>query len=306
MERRITGALLLGWLAWGTAAAQAPAFRANSDLVTVPCAVLDERGAPVKGLEAGDFQVFDNGRRRVMDRVWVDGDSPLTLGVIIDASASQESKVEEHRQTALQVLERILRPGDRAFVRSIPGDAGWDETAQGLDEVRRRLAGGFGAPLRAPCAGGSGGGRACGSTPLWDAVFDAARLKLQAIKGNKALLLITDGYDIGSVHTWREAADATHKAETAVYAIQYRSELGGTFPKNLYSLLAEAGGTWFTEPKGNLDAVVSRLRADLRERYVLSFRPDKLSPGIRHEVEVKVTRPELTVRGRKIYFWPPE
>ncbi len=243
----------------------------------------------------------------MIDHVWLDSDSPLTLGVIVDATPSQESKFEEHRQTSLAVLERVLRPGDRAFVISLADEVRmWADSAGSVDEIRSRLMGPAGALFGVPCLKTPANRSACGSTPLWDAVRDAARLKMRAIKGNKALLLITDGFDTGSVHSWRDAADEVHKAEVAVYAVQYRSDLGGTFPQNLYRLVADAGGTWFTEPKGKFDSIASRIQADLRERYVLSFRPDKLSPAARHEVQVQVVRPELSVRGRKIYFWSPD
>jgi hypothetical protein len=66
----------------------------------------------------------------------------------------------------------------------------------------------------------------CGSSPLWNAVYDAARLKLRPLTGNKALLILTDGFDSGSARTWRQAADEAHKADTTVYAIQYPSPTG--------------------------------------------------------------------------------
>lgn len=287
-------------LLWGAASAQTQTtYRSNTDLVTASCAVLDEHGKPVRGLAQSDFRVTDNGRSRLIDHVWLDSDSPLTLGVIIDASASQESKIEEHRQTALGVIERILRPEDRAFVMSISGEARiWSDSTGNLDRIRGRLAQG----LR--CADNSK--FSCGATPLWDAVFEAARDRLLPAIGSKALLILTDGFDTGSIHAWLEAAEEVHKAGASVYAIQYRSDLGGTYPQNLYKLLSDTGGTWFSGPNPDYGSVASRLQADLRERYVLSFRPDKLSPANRHEVDIQTIRPELTVRGRKVYFWAPE
>jgi len=105
--------------------------------------------------------------------------------------------------------------------------------------------------------------------------YDAARLKLQGVRGNKALLLLTDGFDTGSVRTWSEAASAAQKADTAVYAIQYRSASGGSYTPQLYRLVAETAGTWFSAPAGDLGPIVARLETDLRERYVVGFRPEK-------------------------------
>jgi VWFA-related protein len=139
---------------------------------------------------------------------------------------------------------------------------------------------------------------------LWNAIYDAARLKLRALPDSKALLILTDGFDSGSTHTWRQAADEVHRADASVYAIQYRSGPGGRFAPDLYRLVDEAGGATFDPPKGDVHAIVSRIESDLRRRYVLAFRPERLSGKVRHDVRVETTRPELTVRARKTYFTP--
>jgi hypothetical protein len=87
-----------------------------------------------------------------------------------------------------------------------------------------------------------------------------------------------------------------------VYAIQYLSGFGGKFAPDLYRLVAEAGGASFNAPHGEFGPIVSRLETDLRRRYVLGFRPERLSGKIRHDVRVEVTRPNMSVRARKAYF----
>jgi Ca-activated chloride channel homolog len=99
-----------------------PAFRSNVELVAVSCMVVDANGVAAGDLTRDEFHVYDNGVRRVVENLWIDTDLPLTLGVLIDASESQEQQLSEHRQTALELLERILQPGDRAFVISVAED----------------------------------------------------------------------------------------------------------------------------------------------------------------------------------------
>src|SRR5205807_512089 len=79
------------------------------------CVVVDSRGVPVWDLRRDEFRVFDNDVRRTVENLWVDTDVPLTLAVLIDVSASQADRVAEHRRTALEVVQRILLPGDQAF-----------------------------------------------------------------------------------------------------------------------------------------------------------------------------------------------
>jgi VWFA-related protein len=224
----------------------------------------------------------------------------LTIGIIIDASESQREQVAEHRQTALVLLGRLLRAGDRALVVSVNQEVRLAaDLSPSVPDLRRHMEEGRGVLLGTPCPA-----RECGSSPSWNAVYDTARLKPSSIAGNKALLILTDGFDSGSPHTWRQAADEAERAETTVYAIQYQSKFGGHYTPDLYRLVEEAGGTWFPAAAGEFDAAVSRIETDLRRRYVLGVEPERLSGKLRHDIRVEVTRPDLTVRARKTYFQP--
>jgi len=290
-----------------------PPFRSNVEIVVVPCTVINASGAAVGDLKRDDFHVYDNDVRRPVESLSMDNDLPLTLGVIIDASESQKEQISEHRQTAAELLQRILRPGDRAFVISVDQDVRlqFDLTDASAD-IRQHLADGLGNLFGEPCAKrqsnipGLRPWSACGSSPLWNAVYAAARIKLQPLTGNKALLILTDGFDSGSTRSWNQAADAVSRADASLYAIQYHSGFGGSFAPDLYKLIHETGGTWFRAPDGEYRQIVSRFETDLRSRYVLGFRPERLSGKRRHDVRIEVTRPNLSVRARKTYFQDPQ
>ena len=288
-------------LAAASGAQNGPAFRSRVEVVVVPLTVVDANGVATAGLTRDDFQVYDNDVRRPIESFWVDNDVPLTLGVIVDASESQKELIPEHRRTAVDLLERILRPGDRAFVVSVEEKVRlWVDLTGTAAEVRRGMAG---TPVE--LLGQACGQSVCGSTPLWDAVSDAASLKLRSLTGTKALLLLTDGFDSGSARTWQQAADAANKADAGIYAIQYPSAFGRNYAPDLYRLVADAGGPWFQAREGIDEAVVARMEADLRHRYVLGFRPERLSGKVRHNIRVEATRPDLNVRARKTYFQEP-
>jgi hypothetical protein len=117
------------------------------------------------------------------------------------------------------------------------------------------------------------------------------------------LLLLTDGFDTGSVRSWNEAAAEAQKADTMVYAIQYHGGPGRSYAPQLFRLVTETGGTWFSAPSSDLGPIVARLEADLRRRYVVGFRPERVTFGkLRHEIRVEVARPNVSVRARKTYF----
>ena len=203
-----------GALAWAAPAQEAPAFRSNVELVAIPCAVVDGRGNAVTGLKPEDFRVTDNGAQRVIENLWLDTDQVLTLGVIVDASESQSGQAAEHRETAQKLLRSLRGPGDRGFAIQVA-----QEIRLGPD-----LAGvAAGQLLGDPCTKqqsdwpGFRASSICGSSPLWNTIYEAARLKLRPLTGDKALLILTGGFDSGSTHTWRQAADEAHRADATVY-----------------------------------------------------------------------------------------
>lgn len=307
---------LLSILTTASLSQSGPAFRTNVEIIAASCAVVDAGGRPVEGLTRDEFRVYDNGIPRVIQNLWIDTDQPLTLGVIIDASESQKEQLSEHRQTAVELLKRILRPGDQAFILSVDEDVRlWVDLTDAAADIGRQIAGQIaGSPgdlFGEPCPKSTGHGAglrpmsACGSSPIWNAIYAAAQIKLHARSGNKALLVLTDGFDSGSTHSWKQAVDAAHRADAAVYAIQYQSGFGRSFAPDLYRLVGETGGAWFRNPVGDYRPIVSRIEIDLRHRYVLGFRPEKLTGKVRHEIRIRVTPPDLTVRARTTYFVDP-
>lgn len=289
----MSGVIVVGGLVACAAFSQDVAeFRSHLELVVIPCAVVDSGGSRVHSLTREDFRVFDNDVPRIVSYFSHDDDQPLTLGILIDDSESQSDLVTEHRRTVFELLRNILRRDDSAFVISVGENVRLyrDLELTGMQSF------GEACPKRQ-------GISTCGGSPLWNAVYDAARLKLSGAGGNKALLLLTDGFDTGSVHGWREAAAAAQKADASVYAIQYRSASGRNYAPELYRLVAETAGAWFSAPSGDLGPILARLETDLRQRYVIGFRPEKVTLGkLRHELRVEVTRPDLSVRARKFYF----
>jgi Ca-activated chloride channel homolog len=295
---RLLSVLLFAASAWTQTS---PAFHSNVELVAIPCSVVDEHGAAVSGLTREEFRVFDNGVRRVVENLWNETDAPLTLGIVIDASESQHGQLAEHRRTALDLLEKLMKPDDRAFVILVDGSPRlWADVSGTVGELRRQMDASNGNSLGTNCSQ-----RVCGQSPIWNAVYDAARLKLRSVTGSsKALLILTDGFDSGSSHNWQQALDEVQRAEASVYAVQYTSQFGGKYAPDLYRLVDASGGAWF--PPDQSGSLFERLETDLRHRYVLGVRPELVSSRVRHDVRVEVTRPDLSVRARKTYYRTPQ
>ena len=185
---------------------------------------------------------------RYFDR---DDDLPLTLGMLVDTSMSQQGILPEERTASEKFLDGMLRvPGgagttpaqepDRSFVLQFDIE---NTLLEDLTDDKAKLTAGLEAlqtPLdrrralekaqgtHTPLERGPGGGyRGLLGTTLFDAVYLAANDVMTKEHGRKAVILITDGGDHGSKKTMEQAIEAAQRADTVVYAIYFAG--GGGF-----------------------------------------------------------------------------
>ena len=290
----------------------APVFRETTTLVTVPCTVTDPGGLAINDLKVDDFRLYVDGVRRKIDNLWSEGDLPLLLGVINDVSDSQRNRISEKDRVVTQLLERVIHGKDRAFVVAVNENIILkSEVSAGPYGLRYRLlATPGGEPLTVSCGVPQGTHQrirtVCGGTALWNAVYASAHLKLNGPAGNKALLILSDGNDTGSMHSFTEALDEVQQSGTVVYAVNYPDALNPDGSSgDLSRLTDETGGILFDRRDADYAEIISRIAADLRGRYVLGFRPDSTaSETRRHSLMVEVLRSGATVRARREYSGP--
>ena len=165
--------------------AQGPTFRSGVDLVTVAAVVRDNKGRLVRELERDQFEVLDQGVRRVIAEFRPD-QAPLTVALLFDASGSMRvaSKMDAAKQAAAHVMA-WLQPG-RDEVALFSFDTSLDElqpfTTQEADLPRiaggRRAVRDDVAPRRRRGDGAAGGRSAAGA--------------------HRAVIVLTDGIDTSS------------------------------------------------------------------------------------------------------------
>ena len=289
-----------------------PVFRETATLVTVPCVVTDGHGLTISDLKPDEFRLYVDGAQRKIDNLWPEGDLPLLLGIIEDVSQSQQYRISENDHAAGRLLTQVIHEQDSAFLVTVNDNVTLKvEFTEGPNGRRNRFLPLGGEPLGVPCGTlvlGATHGRtrpACGGTALWNAVYAAAHLKLSGPGGNKALLILSDGDDTGSTHSFSDALAEVQRTGTVVYAIQYPDVLSTDAPSDELSRLAQETGGLFFDVHGADYSEISRIAADIRGRYVLGFRPEEDSSGTRRRsLKVEVMRSGATVRSRQEYSGP--
>jgi VWFA-related protein len=321
-------------LAWPhLTVAQDPSFKAHVAVVHILATVRDKEGQLVQDLKRDDFVLEEEGQLQEIEFFSEQSDLPLTLGLLVDTSMSQRRILEEERQASYQFFEQILeREEDRAFVLSFDVDV---ELLEDLTHSRQRLKKALG-DLQVPTEPG----RAGIGTVLFDSVFLSADEVLPRESQRTALVVVSDGVDMGSIVSLEEAIATAQRADSIVYSIRYYdSEMykrsgrgGGGIPgmgrgrgpgpggnprsgrkrqppdgkKILEQLSVETGGRLFeVTKKQTLEQIFQQIQDELRHQYSIGYTPAEGAGSGFRAISLRTRAKGLTVQCRSGYY-PPD
>src|SRR5690348_3125616 len=122
---RVLSLLLLGALALP---AQQPAksdevIKIDVSLVNLLCSVRDKSGKLLPNLDKTDFTVYEDGKQQDIKYFTRETDLPLTIGLLVDVSASQERLMDTEKRAAQQFFSQVLKKKDEAFLISFGSEA---------------------------------------------------------------------------------------------------------------------------------------------------------------------------------------
>ena len=257
----------------------------NVHLIELPTTVI-RNGHPVNDLPETAFKVLDEGKPVKVTKFEHVTNLPMSIGLAIDTSASMQPRMDEARKAASQFLSNVMRKGDRAFLVS------FDTQPQLIQRW---------SPKLSDVNAGLAKLRAEESTALYDAVVYSL-YSFVGVKGQKALVLITDGKDTSSKFSFEQALEYARRAAVPVYAIGIG--IHGTEVDVRYKLgkfCSETGGNvYYIENAFELGRIYNDIQNELRSQYILGFYPaDSVKPGSKwREVSVQVGEGRAkTIRG---------
>jgi len=352
-------------LAYPLAGQQEPTFSTDVKVVNVLATVRDKQGRIVSNLSKEDFSLQEDGRPQTIRYFSRESDLPLTLGLLVDTSLSQARVLDEERSASYSFLDNVLREDkDLAFLIHFDKEV---ELLQDLTSSRERLQAGLellrtpepdvwsqrggglpgswpgtgpwpapwpnsGPRGRAPRAGLGGGG-----TNLYDAVYLASVELMQKQPGRKALIILSDGVDTGSMETLSSALESSQRADTLIYTIlfvddeMYQSRGGfgspggggmgrrggvmNPYPQQippngraiLERLSKDSGGRLFeVTRKQSVGQIYATLQEELRNQYSLGYSPDRTgADNGYHRIRLTARIKNLKVQTREGYYSQP-
>ena len=212
-----------------TPASTAPTIAVDARLVNLPVVVRDKKGALIQNLTKDDFVLQVDGKPQTIRYFDKDTNLPLTLGLLVDTSASQRDVIDEERTASSTFLDQMLTtPKDKAFIMQFATET---ELLQDLTSSRPLLQ----AALKEIATPSKDSGssddssaprrpRGGGGTVLYDALFLASDELMSKQTGRKALIILSDGGDRGSRETLVKSIEAAQRADTIIYAIYFKGE----------------------------------------------------------------------------------
>jgi Ca-activated chloride channel family protein len=272
------------------------AERLDVNLVEMYVVVTDREGRPVSGLGPEDFRVYEEGQEKELATFSDARSLPLTVGLVIDSSASMFVKLPSVGLAAGRFVRDSLEGDDRAFVVGFGGEPELvQETTSDDSRLIRSI-----ATLRAD-----------GQTALWEAVVYSL-VQIQGAPGKKALIVYTDGADEDEDFPYRTTLRFARQVGVPVYFVLTNNEIVRTGGKGLgvrgflgrvRELAGEVGGNIYVVRHGeDLSAVYGEIGRELRSQYLLTYYSEDLPEATYRRVRVEAVDPALRVRTIAGYF----
>lgn len=294
-------------------------FKVAVNLVDVFFMVKNKQGELVPHLTKDDCTVSEDKQPQKLKNFVAETDLPITLGILLDTSGSQQRVLPLEQDAGSQFLEQVLRKKDEAFLLSFDVDV---DLLQDFTNSPRQLSRAM-QKAEINTAGGNGAGGIPGAgggtvptvgdpkgTLLYDAVFLAANQKMTQETGRKAMILLTDGEDQGSDHKIGEAIAAAQRSNAMVYVILIadRGFYGG-FGYSGYSamkrLTEETGGRLIDVGNNGkkLEAAFRQIEEEMRTMYVATYTPlnTKIDGSFRR-IGVECKGDGFKVQSRRGYY----
>ena len=287
-------------------------FKGGVVLINMVATVVDGKGRTVPNLAIDDFIVEEDGQPQTIKLLVPSADLPISIGVVLDASLSMESKI----RTAQRAIDR--------FLSMIPED---DEIFLMTFTRRASLIADFTSDRTKLTNALMTGVNLGGGTSLYDSLYQALQKVKQGRYQKKAVLLVTDGEDTTSLTRFDKALQDIRESDMLVYSIGIKGAPGfdlGTDPLSGNSRSSTLNNTTvdmkvlnrFGEASGgraweiseatfgkNMDAVLDTIAAELRSQYSIGYYPKHpVKDGKWHSVRIRMKNPDYVARGRKEYL----
>ena len=260
----------------------------DSSIVVINATVTDGSGNHVSGLRQNQFSVFENGVEQEVG-FFAAEETPFAAVILLDTSGSMEQRVSMARSAAIRFLDGI-RDNDNAQIYRFDSKVSLVQKFSNSRDVSEKI-----FDLKAD-----------GMTALNDAIFQAAKDLGDRPEKRRAIIVLSDGMDTYSGHSAEKALKAALAVNASIYTVdmsaandKQRAQTQGV----LRNFADKTGGMFIATPGGiAMRDAFHKIVEELGTQYTLSYQPKNAAKdGKWRAIEVRVTKPNLSIRTRKGY-----
>jgi VWFA-related protein len=271
-------------------------FRSDTRLVVLHASVADKGGKLLTNLPQNSFKVFENGVEQQV-KLFKREDVPVSLGIIIDNSASMRDKRVKVAAASLGLV-KASNPQDEVFIVNFNDDAYLDQSftndIKQLEDALQKY-------------------DTRGGTAMRDAIsLSIDYVKTDAKKDKKVLLVVTDGNDNSSAESLERLVKRAQDMGILVYAIGILAEeepRESKKAKRALKAITEATGGMVYYPKdvSEVDKLALQVAHDIRNQYIIAYSPSVQElDGSYRQIKVTVNgHNNAQVRTRSGYYATP-
>jgi Ca-activated chloride channel family protein len=273
--------------------------------VNIAVTVQDRAGRYVTDLAPGDFSVFENGAKKEITYFQHSFEAPISLTVLLDVSGSMalQDRLREGREAFRLFAGRLLRSRDElSLLLFADGDV---EVAVPFTNDRT------------PFFEALTGAEAYGQTALNDAIAVSPEFADKGRNNKRALLLLTDGVENGSLVSADRALEIARRVDIPIYILGYKIPASEQILKKYkrskdltqagiigtLSRFSEATGgrAFFPTTPGELTIALGSIHRELGHQYILGYTSNQTPPGEDRSISVVTSKKRYRVRARKGY-----
>lgn len=180
-------------------------------MVSVPVAVSDREGHYINGLKKGDFTLFEDGIEQKIT-LFATFDEPLNVALLLDTSISTKDTLDKIKDAAGDFI-KLLKPNDKCLIATFDSrvnllnsfTSNKDTLEYSLDNLKTANKEG---------------------TVVYNAVEQIIQNSFNKVFGRKAIVLLSDGKDLGSSVTKNKLLNLMEESEVLIYTVFYKTGVG--------------------------------------------------------------------------------
>ena len=282
-------------------------LKVQTNVVNVFATVRNKQHGIVNDLNKEDFKITEDGVDQKVEFFSREVNMPITLGLLIDTSASMDRMIDAEQDAASRFLREVMHPKDEAMVITFDFDvdllADFTDDRSQLNRAIRKAQINAGGPMITPGTLPSGGPK---GTDFYDALYLACHDELASEAGRKAVVVLTDAEDNGSKVKVEEAIEAAQRTDTVVHILLVYDPHYGANSGVAKKITDETGGRMIVvNNEKHLQEAFDQISEELRSQYTLGYYPtNSARDGKFRKIKIEVSNHDDKVLARKGYYAP--